>query len=210
MNYRFATRKGVRTLGVAAVLAGALGATGVSLAVPAFAAAEPIPTVTISVSPPYGEDGAGAPNPAVGVQTGTPVLITIGLASTNSNVFFSAPTGTVSLHDSLGLLTSCAAGVGVPAAQPLSAISIAGSNPLFSVASCYVTFPAGTTAPDVLTATYAGDTNNGPSTGTETVDFAGAPAAALPESPFAVALPLAAIAVGGGIFALRRRRAHMS
>ncbi len=88
---------------------------------------------------------------------------------------------------------------------------LAYSNLLFSVASCYVTFPAGTSGPDVLTATYAGDRNNGGSVGTNTIDFPGGPPAETPETPVTVALPLAAIAVGGGVIALRRRRrAHMS
>jgi hypothetical protein len=200
---------GPRALGVSALLLGALAA-GVGLAGPAVAA-EPTPTVTLSVTPPDGEDGGGAPNPITGVTTGSQVLISIGLASQNSDeAAFPAPTGTVTLSDSQGLLTSCEAGPsgsGIDATA-LDLIPINPQNPLYSVAYCEVTFPAGTTGSDVLTATYAGDENNGPGSGTETLDFAAAPPPSVPETPFAPALPLAALGIGAGVMALRRRQSR--
>lgn len=198
---------GARTLGVAAAFVGA-GVIGISGAGPAFAAG-PTPTVGLSVTPPFGEDGGGAPNPITGVETGTQLLISIGLGSQDSDVAdFPAPTGTVTLSDSRGLITGCEAGPTGSGlgATALDAIAINPQNPLFSVGFCEVTFPVGTSGSDVLTVTYGGDSNNGSSTGTETLEFAAGPPPTVPETPFAAGVPLAAIGITAGAVVLRRRK----
>jgi hypothetical protein len=178
----------VRLAGVAGV-----GVAGLILGLPGVtSAAEPAPTLFWTVTPPtLGQ--THSPNPVDGTA-GVSTQLQLELATNNDVANNPAPTGTVTFSDSMGIVTG---NCNNEPAQP--------QNLDASYAFCTVTFPAGTTGNDVITASYSGDSKNGPTSGTQTINFG--PADATPEIAWPDLLPLAALALGGGAVVVTRRRA---
>jgi hypothetical protein len=180
-------RNGLRLAGLAG-----LGLAGLAVAFPtAASAAEPVPTLYWTVDPPtLGQ--SHSPNPVDGT-TGVSTQIALELATNNDLANNPAPTGTVTFSDSLGIITG---NCNNAPAQP--------QNLDASYAYCTVTFPSGTAGDDIVTATYSGGSNNGATTGTQTISFG--PGNGTPEVPVAAALPIIAVAIGGGALSIKRRR----
>ncbi len=180
-------RNGLRVAGLVG-----LGLAGLAVAFPSVAsAAEPVPTLFWTVDPPtLGQ--SHSPNPVDGT-TGVSTQIALELATNNDLANNPAPTGTVTFTDSLGIITG---NCNNEPAQP--------QNLDASYAYCTVTFPAGTTGDDIVTATYLGDSKNGATTGTQTISFG--PGDVTPEVPVAASLPIIAVGIGGGALIIKRRR----
>ncbi|HEX4433750.1 MAG TPA: hypothetical protein VH012_02905 [Acidimicrobiales bacterium] len=169
------------------LIAGAAGSSTVAFSGLASAAPPPVPTFFWTVDPPtLGQ--THSPDPVVGT-TGVPTSIMLQLATNNG---FNAPTGTVDFTDSLGLFNGSCTGV------PVQEFNLA-----LSTSTCTFTFPAATASDDVITASYSGDSENGATSGTQTISFG--PGVGTPEVPFALVLPLSAGALLGGAYLFHRR-----